>query len=29
MGEHTLKVNLARPRIDRSSGYRRQRSNPL
>ena len=23
MGEHTLKVNLARPRIDRSSGYRR------
>ena len=29
MGEHTLKVNLARPRIDRSSGYRRQRSNHL
>jgi RNA recognition motif-containing protein len=23
MGEHMLKVNLARPRIDRSSGYRR------
>jgi cold-inducible RNA-binding protein len=23
MGEHTLKVNMARPRIDRSSGYRR------
>ncbi len=23
LGEHTLKVNLARPRIDRSSGYRR------
>jgi RNA recognition motif-containing protein len=29
MGEHTLKVNLARPRIDRSSGYRRQRSSRL
>ena len=26
MGEHTLRVNLARPRIDHSSGYRRQRS---
>ncbi len=23
LGEHSLKVNLARPRIDRSSGYRR------
>ncbi len=23
MGEHALKVSLARPRIDRSSGYRR------
>ena len=23
LGEHLLKVNLARPRIDRSSGYRR------
>jgi RNA recognition motif-containing protein len=23
MGEHTLKVNLARPRIDRGSGYHR------
>ena len=23
MGEHTLKVNLARPRIDRGNGYRR------
>lgn len=23
LGEHTLKVNLARPRIDRNSGYRR------
>ena len=23
LGEHTLKVNLARPRADRSSGYRR------
>jgi RNA recognition motif-containing protein len=23
LGEHTLKVNLARPRIARSSGYRR------
>ena len=23
LGEHALKVNLARPRIDRSSGYRR------
>lgn len=23
LGEHALKVNLARPKIDRSSGYRR------
>jgi RNA recognition motif-containing protein len=23
LGEHELKVNLARPRVDRSSGYRR------
>jgi hypothetical protein len=23
LGEHSLKVNLAQPRIDRSSGYRR------
>jgi RNA recognition motif-containing protein len=23
LGEHSLKVNLARPRMDRSSGYRR------
>ena len=23
LGEHSLKVNLAKPRIDRSSGYRR------
>jgi RNA recognition motif-containing protein len=23
MGEHALKVNMARPKIDRSSGYRR------
>ena len=23
LGEHSLKVNLARPRVDRSSGYRR------
>lgn len=23
LGEHELKVNLARPKIDRSSGYRR------
>ena len=29
LGEHSLKVNMARPRVDRSSGYRRQRSNPL
>jgi RNA recognition motif-containing protein len=29
LGEHTLKVNLARPRIDHSSGYQRQRSNRL
>ena len=23
LGEHSLKVNLARPKVDRSSGYRR------